>query len=488
MSKNSDRKIYVYNEITRQKEEFIPVTKGEKKIKMYVCGPTVYEFFHVGNARCFVVFDFIRRFFEYLGYDVDYVFNFTDIDDKMIRKAAEEKTSVKEVAEKYIAEYKKDAEGLGIHPATVHPRATEHIGEIIDIIKILIEKSHAYPAKKDINGNSDVYFSARSFKEYGKLSKIDTDELESGARVEIGEDKRDALDFALWKAKKEGEPFWESPWGEGRPGWHIECSAMAKKYLGDTMDFHCGGRDLAFPHHQNEIAQSECAYGKPMANFWLHNGMINIDSKKMSKSKNNFFTTREISEEYGYMPIRYFVLASTYRTPINFSETTIRSAKSSLDRIFECGENIDFLLKTADTEQNPEDEKTIQTLFSYKDKLIDALCDDFNTADAISVLFDFIREANTAMINASIAPSKKLLGAVKSLYSEFCGLFGFAPEADLNKEQSGLTEEYINGQIEKRTAAKKAKDFKTADDIRNAHKEQGVILEDTPTGTKYKKV
>ena len=481
-----NKKIYIYNEITKQKELFTPINADKHKIKMYVCGPTVYNFFHVGNARCFVVFDFIRRFLEYIGYEVEYVQNFTDIEDKMIQRAAIENISVKEVAEKYIAEYIKDAEGLGIRLATIHPRATEHIEEIIDIIKILIEKSHAYPSEKDINGNSDVYFSAKSFKDYGKLSKVDIDELESGARVEIDENKKDALDFALWKSKKEGEPYWDSPWGEGRPGWHIECSAMVKKYLGDTVDIHCGGRDLAFPHHENEIAQSESAYGKPLANFWLHNGFINTDNKKMSKSEGNFFTTREISEKYGYMPIRYFVLASTYRTPVNFSEDIIKSAKSSLDRIFECGENIEFLLKNAAVEENPADKKTIEILYSYKDNLIDALCDDFNTADAISIFFDFIREANTVMLNSDVPPSNKILNEIKGLYGEFCDLFGFIPE---NKaDDSGLTEEYINEQIEKRAAAKKSKDFKTADSIRDSLKEQGIILEDTPTGTKYKRI
>ena len=484
MLKNN-KKIYVYNEITKQRELFTPVNADKNRITMYVCGPTVYNYFHVGNARCFVVFDFIRRFLEYIGYKVDYVQNFTDIDDKMIQKAKDEDTSVREIAEKYIGEYIKDTTGLGVRPATVHPRATEHIPEINDIINVLIEKNHAYPSSKDENGNSDVYFSAKSFEDYGKLSKIDIDELESGARVDIGEIKKDALDFVLWKAKKEGEPYWDSPWGEGRPGWHIECSAMAKKYLGDTIDFHCGGRDLAFPHHENEIAQSESAYGKPFANFWLHIGLINIENKKMSKSEGNFFTAREISEKYGYMPMRYFLLASTYRVPVNFSEDVIKSAKSSLERIFECGANIDFLLKSADIEDNISDEKTIETLYLYKDKLIDALCDDFNTADAISVLFDFIREANTLMLNSDIKPSKKLLNSIKELYEEFCSLFGFTPE---KKSDSGLSEEYINEQIEKRLTAKKEKDFKTADSIRDSLKEQGVILEDTSTGTKYKRV
>ncbi|MCL2775114.1 MAG: cysteine--tRNA ligase [Oscillospiraceae bacterium] len=484
--------MYVYNEITKQKERFTPLNSGE--IKMYVCGPTVHDYFHVGNARCFVVFDFIRRFLEYMGYKVSYVQNFTDIDDRMINHAKKDNTTVKELAEINIVEYKKDSAGLGITPATVHPRATEHINEIIDIIKTLIEKNHAYPSRKDENGNSDVFFSTKSFKEYGKLSNMNTDDLEMGDRVDanIVEVKKDPLDFALWKAKKEGEPSWTSPWGEGRPGWHIECSAMAKKYLGDTIDFHCGGKDLMFPHHENEIAQSECASGKQFVRYWLHNGFININGAKMSKSVGEMFTTRDISEKYGYMPIRFFVLSSTYRTPVNFSEDIIKSAQNALDRIFLFGENINFLLKNSEQSkeveksENPELEKTkLDVILNYKEKLIDALCDDFNTAEAISVMFDFIREANTKTVGANANPSKKLLETIKSLYDEFCNLFGFLPEK--SSVASEVSEDYINEQVEKRTAAKKSKDFKTADEIRNALKEQGIILEDTPSGTKWRR-
>jgi cysteinyl-tRNA synthetase len=480
----STKQIYVYNEITKQKEVFTPLNEGE--IKMYVCGPTVYDYFHVGNARPFVLFDFIRRFLEYMGYKVNYVQNFTDIDDKMIKRANRDNITVPELAEIFIAEYKKDAEGLGMRPATVHPKATEHIQEIIDIIEILIEKNHAYPAAKDQNGNSDVYFSTKSFKEYGKLSKMNTDDLEMGERVDasIVEEKRDPLDFALWKARKEGEPFWVSPWGEGRPGWHIECSAMARKYLGDTMDFHCGGKDLAFPHHENEIAQSECATGKPFVKYWLHNGYININGAKMAKSEGNFFTARDISEKYGYMPIRFFLLASTYRTPVNFSEEVIKSAQNSLDRIFTFGENIEYLLKNnvGTPLAASADEAEIS---NYREKLIDALCDDFNTADAISVLFDFIRDANTRVLGTNVNPSRKLLETIKELFDEFCNLFGFIKEQ--SGETSDISEDYINDQIEKRIAAKKSKDFKAADEIRNNLKSQGIILEDTPSGTKWKR-
>ena len=493
---NIQKQIYVYNEITKQKELFTPPLRGasdDGAIKMYVCGPTVYDYFHVGNARCFVLFDFIRRFLEYMGYKVNYVQNFTDIDDKMINRANRDNITVRELADIFIAEYNKDAAGLGVRPATIHPKATEHIAEIIEIIEILIKKNHAYQSEKDENGNSDVYFSTKSFKDYGKLSNMNTDDLEIGDRVDanIVESKKDPLDFALWKAKKEGEPFWSSPWGEGRPGWHIECSAMAKKYLGDTLDFHCGGKDISFPHHENEIAQSECATGKPFVKYWLHNGMINIDGGKMSKSKGNFFTARDIGEKYGYMPLRFFVLASTYRVPVNFTEEVIKAAQNALDRIFTFGENIEFLLKNAEA-QTPVgvadttfQKGDIAEILSYREKLTDALCDDFNTADAISVLFDFIRESNIKTMGADANPSKELLETIKDLYNEFCGLFGFVKER--SREISDISDDYINEQIEKRTAAKKSKDFKTADEIRDNLKSQGIILEDTPSGTKWRR-
>jgi len=480
---NTQKEIYVYNEITKQKELFKPLESGA--VKMYVCGPTVYDYFHAGNARCFVVFDFIRRFLEYMGYKVNYVQNFTDIDDKMINRANRDNITIKELADTFIGEYTKDALQLGINHATVHPKATEHIPEIIEIIETLIAKNHAYLSSRDGAGNAGVYFSTKSFKDYGKLTNKVTQELEVGDRVDAGivEEKREPSDFALWKAKKEGEPFWDSPWGEGRPGWHIECSAMAKKYLGDTVDFHCGGKDISFPHHENEIAQSECASGKQFVRYWLHNGMINIDGGKMSKSKGNFFTARDIGEKYGYTTLRFFVLASTYRSPVNFSEEIIEGAKNALDRIFTFGENIEFLLKNPDPAPAPTENET-EDFFTYREKLIDALCDDFNTADAISVLFDFIREANIKAVAAGANPSRALLEKIKTLYDEFCNLFGFIPKA----RESDISEEYITEQIELRAAAKKSKDFKAADEIRDSLKAQGIILEDTPSGAKWKRL
>jgi cysteinyl-tRNA synthetase len=432
-----------------------------------------------------VIFDFIRRVFEYGGYKVKYVMNFTDVDDKMIARANRENITVSELAERFIGEYKADAEKLGITaPADIHPRATENIEEITDIIQILIEKGHAYKSEK----SADVYFSTKSFGNYGKLSGKKIEDLQQGERVDesIIEEKRDPLDFALWKSKKDGEPFWDSPWGEGRPGWHIECSAMARKYLGDTIDLHCGGKDLEFPHHENELAQSECATGKLFAKYWLHNGFINIDSEKMSKSSGNFFTAREIAEKYGYMPIRFFILSSNYRMPLNFSEDVIKAAQNSLERIFIFGENIDFLLKTAQDSGGLNDSEQLSDVLKYRGKFKEALFDDFNSAAAVSVLFEMIKDVNIRI--GESAPDKKFLSAVKELYDEFCGLFGFAPEKKTNEsDDSGVADEYIQEQIEKRTAAKKSKDFKTADRIRENLKSQGIVLEDTPAGTKWRR-
>lgn len=473
------RELKIYNSATRKKEIFTPIEEG--KIKMYVCGPTVYNLIHVGNARCFVIFDFFRRFFEYIGYDVTYIQNFTDVDDKMIKRANEENLTLGEVAEKYISEYKKDAEGLGIREATVHPRATGHIAEIIDIITVLIEKGHAY-AVEIYDGNSDVYFSTKSFSGYGKLSNTNTDDLESGARVEISEIKRDSLDFVLWKAYKPGEPYWDSPWGKGRPGWHTECSAMAKKYLGSTVDFHCGGVDLMFPHHENEIAQSESAWGVPFAGYWLHNGFINIDNKKMSKSEGISFMARDVAEEYGYQAIRYFILSSHYRSPVNYSKETIEGAVSALERIYTCGENVKFLLeKSADAEKDVGE--FISSLDGYREKIIAALCDDFNTADAVGIFFELIRDINIFVAEKN--PSKVELQKIYDFYNELCGLFGFKRE---KKEAGELSESEILDYIEQRIQAKKDKNYKKADDIRNMLKEKGVILEDTPQGTKWKNI
>ncbi|MCL2100061.1 MAG: cysteine--tRNA ligase [Oscillospiraceae bacterium] len=465
--------MYVYNEQAKQKEKFEPLEGN--KVKMYVCGPTVYDYFHAGNARCFVIFDFIRRVLEYAGYEVLYVQNFTDIDDKMIERAARDNISVEELAEKFTAEYFKDAEGLGIAPADFYPRATGHIAEIIEIIEILINKNHAYRSPE----NADVYFDAKSFKNYGRLSGKKIEDLKQGERVdsEVIEKKRDPIDFALWKSRRAGEPYWDSPWGEGRPGWHIECSAMVKKYFGATLDFHCGGKDLEFPHHENETAQSECAFGQTFARYWLHNGMININSEKMSKSAGNFFTARDIAEKYGYMPLRFFILSSNYRMPLNFSETVIKSAQSSLERIFLFKENLSFAQSSA---ENPGEPGDSEELLDYRDKFKEALFDDFNSASAVSVLFELIKQANIKITAG--AASKKYLETASELYNEFCGLFGFA-ETQKKPEVSG---EYITEQIEARAAAKKNKDFKTADEIRENLKQQGIILEDTPEGTKWR--
>jgi cysteinyl-tRNA synthetase len=465
--------INIYNEMTKKKEVFEPLVQGE--VKMYVCGPTVYDYFHAGTARCFVIFDFIRRVVEYAGYKVNYVMNFTDIDDKMIARANRENISVSELADRFIGEYYKDAEALGVTPADACPRATEHIGEIIEIIEILIDKGHAYKSEK----SADVYFSTKSFKDYGKLSGKKIEDLQQGERVgeTILEEKRDPLDFALWKSKKDGEPYWDSPWGEGRPGWHIECSAMARKYLGDMIDVHCGGKDLEFPHHENELAQSECATGKQFARYWLHNGMLNIDNEKMSKSAGNFFTARVIAEKYGYMPVRFMILSANYRMPLNFSEDVIKAAHNSLERIFLFGENLNFAIESG----NAGLQEDMCDLIKYRDKFKEALFDDFNSAAAVSVLFELIKDVNKKMSDG--AADKKYLETARELYDEFCGLFGFVQE----QKESDISDEYIAEQIEARIAAKKAKDFKAADGIRDSLKDLGIILEDTPSGTKWRR-
>lgn len=458
-----------YNTLTRTKEEFAPLDPA--CVKIYACGPTVYNYFHIGNARCFVVFDMLRRYLEYRGYNVKFVQNFTDIDDKMIRRANEEGTTVKEVADKYINEYFTDAKGLGVTPATVHPRATENVTEIIDIVSTLVEKGFAYES------NGDVYFRTKAFKEYGKLSHMPIDELEAGARIEIGEQKEDALDFTLWKAAKPSEPSWASPWGEGRPGWHIECSAMVLKYLGESIDFHCGGQDLTFPHHENEIAQSECATGKPFAARWMHNGYINVDNKKMSKSANNFFTVREISEKYGYMPIRFFILSSHYRSPINFSKDIIEQSKSALERIFNCLDSAEFYLES--TPSGDISDAFRAKVDARKAEFIAKMDDDLNTADAISVIFDLVRDINS-YINEDKADAESVRYAY-SLLCELCELMGFKRE----KADSALVEE-IEKMIELRLKAKKEKNYAEADRIRAELLERGIVLEDTPNGTKFK--
>lgn len=460
----------LYNSMTGKKEEFVPIEPG--KVKMYSCGPTVYNYFHIGNARPFIIFDTLRRYFEYLGYDVSFVQNFTDIDDKMIRRANEEGITVAELAERFIAEYFKDADGLGIEHATVHPRATENIDAIISLIKTLEDKGYAY------NVDGDVYFSVKKFKEYGKLSHQPLENLEAGARIEVGDKKKDPMDFALWKAKKEGEPSWDSPWGEGRPGWHIECSAMANKYLGKTIDIHSGGKDLIFPHHENEIAQSECANCAPFAHYWLHNGYINIDNKKMSKSLNNFFTVRDVAKDFDYAVIRFFMLSAHYRNPINFSHELLNQAKSGLERIETCVENLKFLKDNAKSDSG--DEKITEKLAEFKKQFTDAMDDDINTADAISAIFDIVKYVNTEFDENTDSAS---LDAAISLIKELSSVLGINVE-----KKNGFIDSDIENLIEERNNARKNKDFKRADEIRDMLKDAGIILEDTRSGVKWKRV
>ena len=464
----------LYNTLTRTLEDFAP--SDPAAVRMYVCGPTVYNYFHIGNARCFVVFDMLRRYMEYRGMKVKFVQNFTDIDDKLIRRANEENTTVKEIAEKYITEYFTDAQGLGINEADIHPRATDNMDQITGIISALIDKGFAYES------NGDVYFQPIKFGEYGKLSNMPIEDLESGARIDVSEVKKNPLDFALWKSAKPGEPYWESPWGNGRPGWHIECSAMAKKWLGDTIDIHCGGNDLAFPHHENEIAQSECANGCEFSRFWVHNGFININNEKMSKSANNFFTVRDIAAKYGYMPIRFFLLSAHYRSPVNFTEEVILSAVSALERIENCIRDIEFFISKAADESIRADETEIAEKFtSYKASFIEAMDNDFNTADGMSSIFELVRELNKAA-NAAVPPSKSLIQAGFAILTELTELMGFF-KSSANQNDSLAAE--IEALIEERAAAKKAKNYARADEIRNDLKSRGITLEDTPQGTKY---
>ncbi|MBR5507525.1 MAG: cysteine--tRNA ligase [Clostridia bacterium] len=459
----------LFNSMSGKKEEFVPIEEG--KVKMYSCGPTVYNYFHIGNARPFIIFDTLRRYFEYRGYEVSFVQNFTDIDDKMIKRANEENITVRELADRFIDEYFKDAKGLGIKEATVHPRATENIDSIIEIIKNLEEKGYAY------NVDGDVYFSVKKFKEYGKLSHQPLENLELGARIEVGDKKRDPMDFAVWKAKKEGEPAWESPWGEGRPGWHIECSAMATRFLGETIDIHSGGKDLIFPHHENEIAQSECAHGKTFANYWLHNGYINVNNQKMSKSLGNFFTVRDVVKEFEYIVIRFFMLSAHYRNPINFSHDLLMQAQSGLERINTCIDNLRFLSNTANDDASCE--KDIQALDGLKDNFIKAMDDDINTADAISVIFDIVKYANT---NFDENTSKKTLEYTVSLLEELMNVLGI-----LKEDAKDFLDSDIEALIEERNNARKNKDFKRADEIRDMLKDAGIILEDTRGGVKWKR-
>ncbi len=465
----------IFNTLNRKKEEFVPVEPGV--VRMYSCGPTVYNYFHIGNARPFIIFDTLRRYLEYSGYKVYFVQNFTDIDDKMINKANEMGITVKELADTYIDEYFKDADGLGIKRATWHPRATDNIDAIIEIVKTLEEKGYAY------NVDGDVYFAAKKFNEYGKLSHQPLEDLESGARIDINEAKNDPMDFALWKKQKPGEPAWESPWGMGRPGWHIECSAMATKFLAKTIDIHSGGQDLIFPHHENEIAQSECAHGVTFSNYWMHNGYINIDNRKMSKSLGNFFTVREVAAEFDYEVIRFFMLSAHYRSPINFSKTLMDSAKSSLDRIYNCLSDMKFAAENAEsrtelTEAELAYKKTIEDL---KAKYIAAMDDDLNTADAISVIFEIVSEANKA-ITADSGFAKEIITFTIDTIRELGGVLGLLAE----KEDDGLSDE-VQALIDERAEARAAKNWAKSDEIRDRLRDMGIIVKDTPQGQQITK-
>ena len=454
----------IFNTLTRQKDEFVPITEGE--VKIYACGPTVYNYIHIGNARPLCVFDVLRRYFLWRGYKVNFVQNFTDIDDKLINKANDEGITVPEVAERFIGEFWTDAKGLNVMEATVHPRATENIAEIQAIISTLIEKGYAYES------NGDVYYRAKNFNEYGKLSHQPLEDLEAGARINVTEIKEDPMDFCLWKGAKPGEPFWDSPWGKGRPGWHFECSAMAGRYLGKTIDIHCGGLDLIFPHHENEIAQSEAANGCDFSHYWMHNGFINVDNHKMSKSLNNFFTVRDVAEKYGYEAIRYFLVSSQYRSPINYSVEIIEQAKNSLERLYTCRDKIDFSLKSA--KDGGEIPSFIETA---KNDFITAMEDDLNTADALAAIFTLVREINTAIKNGI---EKNGLLASADMFDQLTGVLGLV----YNRKNEALDSD-IQALIDKRTEARKNRDFKTADEIRDKLKEMGIVLEDTPQGVKW---
>lgn len=455
----------IYNTLTRAKQEFVPIEPG--KAKIYACGPTVYNFIHIGNARPLCVFDVLRRYLEWRGYEVTFVQNFTDIDDKLIKKAAEEGITVPEVAARYIEEFWVDAKGLGIREATVHPKATENIDAILGIIGTLVEKGYAYAA------GGDVYFRAKKFKEYGKLSHQPLEDLEAGARIDVTEIKEDPMDFCLWKGAKPGEPFWPSPWGEGRPGWHIECSAMVGRYLGKTIDIHCGGQDLIFPHHENEIAQSECANGCEFSHYWMHNGYINVDNRKMSKSLGNFFTVREVAEKFGYEPIRYLMIASQYRSPINYSVEVIEQAKAALERLYTCRKNAEFALANA-----AEGGEVPGFIAEKKAAFIEAMEDDLNTADALGVLFTYAKELN--ILSADPKSGKATLSAALDTYHELAGVLGLL----YVNEDTSLDAE-VEALIAERTAARKAKDFAKADAIRDQLSAMGILLEDTPQGVKW---
>ena len=460
----------VYNTLTRKKEELVPITPGE--IKMSACGPTVYNYIHIGNARPLCIFDILRRYLEYRGYNVKFVQNFTDIDDKIIRRANEEHVDFSEISERYIKEFWTDADGLNVRHATINPKATENIDAIIQIISTLIEKGYAYEAQ------GDVYFSTEKFKDYGKLSHQPLEDLEAGARIMVGEVKREPMDFAVWKAAKPGEPAWDSPWGKGRPGWHIECSAMNWRYLGDTIDIHCGGQDLIFPHHENEIAQSECFTGKPFAHYWMHNGYINVDNVKMSKSLGNFFTVRDVAEKYGYEPIRYLLISAQYRSPINYSTDIIEQCIAALNRLYTCRDSLDFELKNAVDAEHDGDKAIIDGFDKYREQFISAMDDDLNTADAIASIFELVRDINTNVVGKT--PSKALVEGAIAMFDELTGVLGLV----YNRKTETLDSD-VEALIEARTNARKEKNWAEADRIRDQLKEMGIVLEDTAQGVKW---
>ena len=457
----------IYNSQTRKKEEFVPLRPG--KVGIYACGPTVYDYFHIGNARPFITFDVLRRYFEHLGYEVTFVQNFTDIDDKMINRANREGITVKELGDRFIAEYYKDAQALGIRPATVHPRATEHIGEIIRLVKTLQDKGYAY----EVNG--DVYFDVEKDKGYGKLSGQNLEDLEAGARIDVDDGKRNPADFALWKAQKPGEPAWDSPWGKGRPGWHIECSAMSMKYLGETFDIHCGGKDLLFPHHENEVAQSECATGKPFARYWMHNGFINIDNQKMSKSLGNFFTVRDILKEYDPEDVRMFMLSAQYRSPVNFSRDMMAQAHASLQRLYTARDQMHFLLQTArDIPLTADEEALLSRVKESAARFDAAMDDDLNTADALGAIFEIVKDANVTLNGQSSRAAVE--GALKGLtaLTDVLGL--------LMKKAEDALPAGIQALADERARARKEKNWKRSDELRDELLAAGYTVKDTPQG------
>ena len=461
----------IYNTMTRKKEEFKPINDGV--VNIYACGPTVYNYIHIGNARPICSFDVLRRYLKYRGYQVKYVQNFTDVDDKIIRKANEEGVESLAVSEKYIAEYKKDAHGLNVMDADVHPKVTESMDIIIDIVKTLVDKGYAYES------NGDVYFRTGKFEEYGKLSKMPIDELKAGARIDVNDQKEDALDFAVWKAAKPGEPFWESPWGKGRPGWHIECSAMSRHHIGNTLDIHCGGQDLIFPHHENEIAQSEAATGCPLANYWVHNGYINVDNQKMSKSLGNFFTVREVAEKYGYEVIRYMMMQAHYRSPINDCVELLDSCKASLDRLYNCRETLD---RAAEIAKSGEVSAEANEIFEKRrQQFIEAMDDDLNTADGITAVFELVRDLNT--MSADSSTSKEQLMAGAALFDELTGVLGIV----YNRNRGEEIPAEILELAEQRKAARKEKNFALADELRDRISSMGYVIEETRQGTKISK-